>query len=109
MVGLDHYWDIVIGNRIRDTQKLLALIRTKLAYILSGPVYTEIHRNNSVATFFADVVLNQEESIKEELHKFWSLESLGTIDNETVEEFLRKMGEMGDMAVTLQRSASTSL
>ena len=52
MVGLDHYWDIVIGNRIRDTQKLLALIRTKLAYILSGPVYTEIHRNNSVATFF---------------------------------------------------------
>ena len=36
--------------------------------------------------FFPNVAFNQEESIKEELHKFWSLESLGTIDKETVEE-----------------------
>ena len=36
--------------------------------------------------FFPNVAFNQEESIKEELHKFWSLESLGIIDKETVEE-----------------------
>ena len=83
LIGLDHYWDIVIGNLIRDTQNLVAL-ETKLGHILSGPVYTEIHRNNSVAAFFANVAFNQEKSFKEELHKFWSLESLGIIDKETV-------------------------
>ena len=59
-----------------------------MGYILSGTIYTETHRNNSVATFFANVASNQEESIKEELHKFWSLESLGIIDKETVKERL---------------------
>ena len=83
--GLDHYWDIVIGNAIRDSQNLVEL-ETKLGYAISGPVYTEIHRNNSVATFFGNVALNQEESSKEKMHKFWSLESLGIIDKETVEE-----------------------
>ena len=57
---LDHYLDIVIGNPLRDTQNLVAL-ETKLWYILSRPAYTEIHRNNSVATFFANVAFNQEE------------------------------------------------
>ena len=63
-------------------------METKLGYILSGPVYKKIHGNNSIATFFANVAFNQEESIEEELHKFWSLESLGIIDKETVEERL---------------------
>ena len=85
LIRLDHYWDIVIGNPIRDTQNLVAL-ETKLGYILFGPVHTKIHRNNSVATFFANVAFNQEESTKQELDKFWSLESLGIIDKETVEE-----------------------
>ena len=63
LIGLHHYWDILIGNLIRDTQNLVAL-EAKLGYILSGPVYSEIHGNNSVATFFANVAFNQEESIK---------------------------------------------
>ena len=25
LIGLDHYWDIVIGNPIRDTQNLVAM------------------------------------------------------------------------------------
>ena len=69
LIGLDHYWDYVIENPIRDTQSLIAL-ETKLGYILSRPVYTEIRKNNSVGTFFANAAFNQEESIKEELHKF---------------------------------------
>ena len=69
LIGLDHYWDIVIGNPIRDTQNLVA-IENKLEYILSGPVYTEIYRNKSITTFFANIAFNQEESIKEELYKF---------------------------------------
>ena len=85
LIELDHYWDYVIGNPIRDTQSLIAL-ETKLGYILSRLVYTEIHKNNSVGTFFANAAFNQEESIKEELHKFWSLKSLGIIDKETVQE-----------------------
>ena len=85
LIRLDPYWDIVIGNPIRDNQNLVAL-ETKFWYILSGPVYTEIHRNNSVTTFFANVAFNQEESIKDELHKFWSLESLGIVDKEIVKE-----------------------
>ena len=39
LLGLDDYWDIVIGNHIRDTQNLVPL-ETKLGYILSGAVYT---------------------------------------------------------------------
>ena len=69
LIGLDHYWDIVIGNPIRDTQNLVAM-ENKLEYILSGPVYTEIYRNKSITTFFANITFNQEESIKEELYKF---------------------------------------
>ena len=93
MVGLDHYWDIVIRDPIRDTQNLVVL-ETKLGYILSGPVYTEIHRNNSVATFFANVAFSQGELIKEELHKFCSIESLAIIDKETVEErFLQNVSK----------------
>ena len=69
LIGLDHYWDIVIGNPIRDTQNLVAM-ENKLEYILSGPVYTEIYRNKSITTFFANIAFNQEESIKEELYKF---------------------------------------
>ena len=83
----------MIGNPIRDTQNLVTL-ETKLGYILSGLVYTEIHRHNSVATFFANVAFNQEEPIKEELHKFWSLESLGIIGKETVvERFLKNVSK----------------
>ena len=63
LIGLHHYWDILIGNPVRDTQNLVAL-EAKLGYILAGPVYSEIHGNNSVATFFANVAFNQEESIK---------------------------------------------
>ena len=93
LIRLDPYCDIVIGNPIRDTQNLVAL-EIKFWYILSGPVYTEIHRNNSVATFFANVAFNQEESIKDELHKFWSLESLGIVDKEIVEErFLQNVSK----------------
>ena len=69
LIWLDHYWDIVIGNPIRDTQNLVAM-ENKLEYILSGPVYTEIYRNKSITTFFANIAFNQEESIKEELYKF---------------------------------------
>ena len=69
LIGLDHYWDIVIGNPIRDTQNLVA-IENKLEYILSGPVYTEIYRNKSITTFFVNIAFNQGESIKEELYKF---------------------------------------
>ena len=69
LIGLDHYWDIVIGNPIRDTQNLVAM-ENKLEYILSGPVYTEIYRNKSITTFFANIAFNQGESIKEELYKF---------------------------------------
>ena len=91
--GLYPYWDIAIGNPIRDTQNLVAL-ENKLGYILSGPVYTEIHRNNSVGIFFANVAFNYEESIKEELHKLWSLESWGIIDKKTVEErFLQRVSK----------------
>ena len=85
MIELAHYWDIVIRDPIRDTQNLV-ILETKLGYILSGPVYTEIHRNDSVATFFANLAFNQDELIKEELHKFCLLESLAIIDKEKVEE-----------------------
>ena len=51
LIGLDHYWDIVIGNPIRDTQNLVAL-ETKLGYILSGPIYTEIHRHKTQLQHF---------------------------------------------------------
>ena len=51
LIGLDHYWDIVIGNPIRDTQNLVAL-ETKLGYILSGPIYTEIHKHKTQLQHF---------------------------------------------------------
>ena len=53
--------------------------------MLSELVYTDIHNNNSVA-ILENLTFNQEESIKEELRKFWSLELLDLIDKDTVEE-----------------------
>ena len=44
--------------------------------------------------FFANLAFNQEESIKEELHKFWSLESLGITEKGAVgERFLQNVSK----------------
>ena len=46
LIALNHYWDIVIENPIRDTQNLVAL------YLIPTSLHRNIYRNNSVATFF---------------------------------------------------------
>ena len=71
----------------------LSSIRNQVGIYLTGPVYTEINRNNSVAILFANVAFNQEESIKEELHTFWSLESLGQSKRDSLQNVSKKDGK----------------
>ena len=92
LIGLDHYRDIVVGNPLRDTQNLVAL-ETKLGYILSGPVYTELLRNNSVATFFCKRSIQLGGINQRGVANFWSLISLGIMDKETEERFLQNVSK----------------
>jgi len=36
LIGMDHYWDVVLGRTVRGSEDLVA-IETKFGYIISGP------------------------------------------------------------------------
>ena len=59
ILSLDHYWDIVTGNNIRENQRSAAL-ETKLEYVLPGPVHSITSR--AVATFFTNTSIKRVKS-----------------------------------------------
>ena len=91
LVGADYYWSLVTEDIIRLNKKLVA-IRSKLGYIMSGPVEsgenrtTYSHNANCIHVMkvATDPLISIEKvkALDKKVEKFWSLDSIGIIPNE---------------------------
>ena len=101
LIGSDYYWNLVTGHTIRGTQGPTA-VHTKLGWVLSGPVRSgnlgNQQLNNLVTTHVLKCATGQvpHDGLKEELKKFWDLESLGLKTPSVYEEFVEKLSYRGD-------------
>ena len=84
LIGVDQYWNFVTGNIVKGVRGPTA-IHTKLGWVLSGPVQGTVteqrQSSNLVVTHSlkcaSQPVYNLNESLDENLKKFWELESIG--------------------------------
>ena len=86
LIGLDHYWEFVMGESIHCDNGPVAT-RTILAGIISVPVLVLASTPNTanLITHTLKVSTNQRKQtgrLKRQLRSFWDLESLGIVDSE---------------------------
>ena len=82
LIGADHYWDIVEDKIIRGSGPTAA--KSKIGYLLSGPIVTYSSTLELNATVLQAVVATERD--EETLERFWNLESIGISPNEIEEE-----------------------
>ena len=79
LIGSDLYWQLVTGEIIRGQAGPVA-VNTKLGWVLSGPVHSNIIDGNN-ATVLTVQILHistiPDEQLDKTLQAFWELESLG--------------------------------
>ena len=96
LIGSDSYWSLVTGQVIRGDSGPTA-IHTKVGWILSGPAnHLEVAVNLALAsthTLKIDVHPSMETALDDCLKRFWDLESLGVVKEETsvYERFVQKI------------------
>ena len=93
LIGADHYWSFMTNEvkRVEDRRGPVA-IGTTLGWVLSGPMDLGSTNDTSSNLSIAHVNFTQTEdpitrascSIREQLSKFWDIESLGLIGNDSV-------------------------
>ena len=93
LIGADHYWSFMTNEvkRAEDRRGPVA-IGTTLGWVLSGPIDLGSTNDTSSNLSIAHVNFTQTEgsttgascSIREQLSKFWDIESLGLIGNDSV-------------------------
>ena len=86
LLGSDQYWSLLTGEVIKSNNGPVAL-NSHLGWILSGPV--AVRGTPMQGTTLVTHVLRVESSseardLERELHSFWSIESMGIIENESV-------------------------
>ena len=102
LIGSNYYWDLTTGETRRGQSGPVA-IRTRLGWVLSGPVPT-VEGQQLAASFLTTHVLRVDvaphfaENLEETLHSFWNLESMGIRDAEdsVLENFTRTIQFKGD-------------
>ena len=96
LIGADSYWDFVTGEVVRGNSGPTA-IRTKIGWILSGPTKPlEVSVNLTFAsthTLYTDYCPSTETCLDVCLKRFWDLESLGIVKQESsvYEKFIQKI------------------
>ncbi|XP_068697319.1 uncharacterized protein [Montipora foliosa] len=104
MIGADHYWSVVQNHVVRGELHGPVEIRTRLGYVLSGPV-NAASANTQLSTVNVSHVMKTECQVieenlvsddfllKEELSKFWDYDTLGVKDREGdfLEDYLTKV------------------
>ena len=87
LIGADYYWDIVEGEIKRENNERLIALKSKLGWLLSGPLTTT--RPVAVSVNLAsthvlkvDIAL-QDETLGDKINEFWSLDSIGICDKES--------------------------
>ena len=88
LVGTDQYWNFVTGRPIRGDSGPTA-IHTKLGWVLSGPVHYQVPSSTTVNLTSTHVLKCQVSNhpdpdlLESKLERFWRLESLGIVPNES--------------------------
>ena len=96
LIGSDSYWDLVTGQVVRGDGGPTA-IHTKVGWILSGPAdQLGVSVNLAVVsthTLRIDACPEMEPALDDSLKRFWDLESLGIVKEETpmYEKFVQKI------------------
>ena len=96
LIGSDSYWDFVTGRVIRGDSGPTA-VHTRVGWILSGPAnHMEVSVNlmfASTHTLKIDACPPMEPSLDNCLKRFWDLESLGILKEETsvYEKFVQRI------------------
>ena len=87
LIGADYYWNIVEGEIKKKNNERLIALKSKLGWLLSGPLTTT--RPVAVSVNFAmthelkvDITL-QDETLSDKINEFWSLDSIGICDKES--------------------------
>lgn len=80
LVGAEVFWEVVCLNSIALGANRPKLVETKLGWIVSGPVLQSIPRSNPQCFFTQE--------IKNELNKFWELDSISPIHSLSHDERL---------------------
>ena len=104
LIGSDYYWNIVQGEKIRSHSESVSpiAVRSKLGWILSGPIGQSTKSNITVSSLAIkgefNHYYNESDQLENTLRKFWDPKAIG-IKNEvkdsdidaTNEPFLRKL------------------
>ena len=97
MIGEDYFWSVVQNNTVRGEVHDPVAIRTRLGYVLSGPVNVAnsgqshpsvnmSHVMKTECTVVEEDLSSIDDSFKNELSKFWDYDTLGVKERE--DEFL---------------------
>ena len=114
MIGADNYWSVVQNNTVRGEVHDPVAIRTRLGYVLSGPVNVAnsgqshpsvnmSHVMKTECTVVEEDLSSIDDSLKNELSKFWDYETLGVKEREDeyLEDYQTKVKFNGDRYIVL--------
>ncbi|XP_053388631.1 uncharacterized protein LOC128551742 [Mercenaria mercenaria] len=77
LIGADYYWTIVEDQIIRGEGP--TAVKSKLGYLLSGPVADDRHRNVNQSEHVMNVSITSRAADEMSLERFWKLESMGIL------------------------------
>ena len=89
LIGADFYWSLISEEIIRLEENLV-LIRSKLGYMLSGPMNVESSHVNCVHVMKVSSALNEQfsgkdfsaEKLDQQVERFWDLDAIGILNDE---------------------------
>ena len=87
LIGSDYYWTVVNGEIQRCTENGLVAISSKLGWIFSGPIKEGLETitaaNLVTHVMKVGIEINDECEISKKIDKFWELDSMGVVPNES--------------------------
>ena len=86
LIGADYYWSFFTGNIIKRDPFGSVALETKLGWVLSGPAVCSTSTKSCTVNLSSTHVLKIESTeisdMKDDLQKFWDLETLGIKERE---------------------------
>ena len=87
LIGSDNYWKFMYNEIVRGPEGAPVAIRSKVGYVLSGPVCNSSSEKTSTVLVSHVLkcqteMINEDVYLNEKLHKFFEVESTGTLNDE---------------------------